>query len=144
MLKHKRGRFISENSLTAMEIPDAVPNSLTIPWLFVKMREFFKFPDNSLILLIPVNPALCVDQGSKYLNLWSKDYFTKLFLMIFIKLYNQFLIKLRETLGLNCVWLSDASLIDLIFSKIYFIQSSANMLRAQGLFKSEVPFYCYS
>ena len=43
------------------KIPDAVPNSLTIPWFFVKMREFFKFPDNSLILLIlqiAVNSAI--------------------------------------------------------------------------------------
>ena len=125
------------NPWCSPKFPD---NSLT----FCKNEGIFQIPDNSLILLIPVNPALCVDQGSKYHNLWSNDYFTKLFLMIFIKLYNQFLIKLRENLGLNCVWLSDASLIDLIFSKIYFIKSSANMLRAQGLFKSEVPFYCYS
>ena len=43
------------------KIPDAVPNSLTIPWYFVKMREFFKFPNNCLILLIlliTVNPAI--------------------------------------------------------------------------------------
>ena len=43
------------------KIPDAVPDSLTVPWFFVKMRELFKFPHNSLILwilLIAVNPAL--------------------------------------------------------------------------------------
>ena len=43
------------------KIPDAVPNSPTIPWFFVKMWEFFKFPDNSLILrilLITVNPGM--------------------------------------------------------------------------------------
>ena len=45
------------------KIPDAVPNSLTIPW-FVKLREFFKFPDHSLILLIAVNLALATKKSN--------------------------------------------------------------------------------
>ena len=49
------------------KFPDRYGKSLMksqIPWqfpdFFVKMREFFKFPDNSLILLIAVNPDYAV------------------------------------------------------------------------------------